>query len=436
MSDSPMDRWRDYDRTKISLGYPADRRQRAAQNEAAYAERLRSGQAWEEFADAFKTLGPRLMASGFAGTDRELAEGYRYLLGFVTAKLTQFMYACGPEAPAFVRAMDDVLKVGLDNPDGINSFHAQIDAGRTYRLFGIQGGERYVELLQFGKSGTVAIRHLSEFQIGPDGRFDIILSRTPHPGNWIETHADAEGLMIRRIQYDWEAERMTEIDIELVGGEQLGGTALPDCLRLPSAAEMGEELESLGQLLTDEVEFWVDYTRAFAAAGPNVFGAAQPLAQSGTNPERSAPKGVWALQPDEALILEFAPPQGVFWSMSLGDVWFRSFDPSHVHSSLNGHQAKLDADGVCRVVIAHADPGFANWLDTAGHHRGVMIFRLVRVSKPEVTTTLLKAADVATHLPAGSVRMTPAERAAVIAARTRGFARRYATPLTSRWQRG
>src|SRR6185312_2478626 len=107
---SPMDRWRDYDRVKISLGYEADRRKTAAQNAERYSAALRSGQAWEDFAEKFKTLGPRLMASGFAGNDVELAEGYRYLLGFITAKLTQFMYACGPDAPAFVRAMDDVLK--------------------------------------------------------------------------------------------------------------------------------------------------------------------------------------------------------------------------------------------------------------------------------------------------------------------------------------
>ena len=36
---------------------------------------------------------------------------------------------------------------------------------------------------------------------------------------------------------------------------------------------------------------------------------------------------------------------------------------------LNGHQAVLD-DGVFRAVVAHRDPGVANWLDTAGNRRG------------------------------------------------------------------
>ena len=35
-------------------------------------------------------------------------------------------------------------------------------------------------------------------------------------------------------------------------------------------------------------------------------------------------------------------------------------------SSLNGHQAVLDPDGVFRAVISARDPGVPNWLDTGG----------------------------------------------------------------------
>jgi hypothetical protein len=138
--------------------------------------------------------------------------------------------------------------------------------------------------------------------------------------------------------------------------------------------------------------------------------------------------------PDEALVLELGSPDGLFWSVAVGDVWFRSIDSSHQQSSLNGHQAKVDPDGRCRIVIAHRDPGIANWLDTGGHEPGIMTFRYVRTTtRPPVSTRLVGFGELDDVLPAGTARVTPAERAEVIAGRVRGFSRRYARPYTSRW---
>ncbi len=46
-------------------------------------------------------------------------------------------------------------------------------------------------------------------------------------------------------------------------------------------------------------------------------------------------------------------------------------------ATLNCHSAQLDDDGGVRFVIAHHDPGVANWLDTAGHTRGTVGVRWV-----------------------------------------------------------
>ena len=47
----------------------------------------------------------------------------------------------------------------------------------------------------------------------------------------------------------------------------------------------------------------------------------------------------------------------------------------------------VDDDGMLRVVIAHDDPGVANWLDTAGHSAGPVILRCVRTESAPVPTT-------------------------------------------------
>ena len=58
----PMDRWRDYDRTIISLGYDAARRERAEAGAADYTAKLRDGTAWRLFGEAIGKLGPMLAA--------------------------------------------------------------------------------------------------------------------------------------------------------------------------------------------------------------------------------------------------------------------------------------------------------------------------------------------------------------------------------------
>jgi len=424
-----MERWRDYDRALLALGYDAGRRARAEHESDTYAQALRTGEAWSTFCEGLRELGPALAASGFAHDDASLAEGYRYVLGLVTMRLNSILYASGPETPAFVRGMDDVLKVGLDNPDGINSFLAEIRDDRTYRIFGVAGTERYVEFVQSGATGTLANHYLDEFKIADGGTFELWLSPKPHDGNHIPLQPGATALLVRQVQYDWEHEELSEVRIE-----QPGSTAVPDCLATPTAAVVAEELSSLGTNLQDELAFWFDYTRAFSGAGANSFGTDQPLAVSGASAVRAAPKAPFAVGPDEALVLELEPPGGLFWSVAVGDVWFRSIDPSHRQTSLNGHQARVDDDGRCRVVLAHRDPGVANWLDIGGHERGLMTFRYVRTtSRPPITSTLVRVDGLDGLLPAGTARITPEERATIVAGRARGFARRYARPFTSRW---
>ena len=67
--------------------------------------------------------------------------------------------------------------------------------------------------------------------------------------------------------------------------------------------------------------------------------------------------GSWGLGDDEALVIEVTPPEALYWSVSLGNFWWETIDYANRQSSLNGHQAVLDADGVFRAVVAHARPG-------------------------------------------------------------------------------
>jgi hypothetical protein len=77
-------------------------------------------------------------------------------------------------------------------------------------------------------------------------------------------------------------------------------------------------------------------------------------------------------------------------------------------------------------VVSGRDPGVANWLDTAGHDRGPMIFRWLRAdSHPVPTTRVIPLESVLDNLPASTARVTAGERRKVIARRRAGVRRRF-----------
>ncbi len=101
-------------------------------------------------------------------------------------------------------------------------------------------------------------------------------------------------------------------------------------------------------------------------------------------------------------------------------------DFANHQSSLNGHQAVLDPDGVFRAVVSAKDPGVANWLDTAGHSEGAMLIRWLECdSAPRPTTKRVAFDEVRGALPASTSRGTPQQRAAILERRRAPVARRY-----------
>jgi hypothetical protein len=121
---------------------------------------------------------------------------------------------------------------------------------------------------------------------------------------------------------------------------------------------------------------------------------------------------------DEALVVEFEPPDARYWHVQLVDLWFGSLDYANRQTSLNGHQLARDADGRVRVVVAQRDPGVANWLDTAGHLEGVFQYRYVWTKNaPEPQVRSVALASLESVLPPETKRVTPAERRCQITGR-------------------
>jgi hypothetical protein len=77
-------------------------------------------------------------------------------------------------------------------------------------------------------------------------------------------------------------------------------------------------------------------------------------------------------------VVETEIPRCDYWNCQVNNYWDESLDYRYLPVHVNNHTARLNADGTVTVVLAAADPGFGNFLDTAGHSNGALMWRWVR----------------------------------------------------------
>jgi hypothetical protein len=348
----------------------------------------------------------------------DYAAGMRHLMVLLAAGIDAALRVDPDPVLAVNRAsMDDIVTWGLECPDCLY-LNASLRAGETYRLFGNRGTARYVGLQTMDGIAATANCLVDDLDIDADGNFEAILSADEHDGNWLKLAGDQPTLTVRNFFYDWDVESPAALSIERVGA-----AVAPAANRADMTVSVSRQLHALGEFVYDNLKFFLD----FGAMPPaNGFVPPMDMTQMGAAAENRPVIGRFELEPDEALILELTPPKGVYWSISLGNPWLETVHYGRHHSSLNGHQAVVDADGMARFVIAARDPGVANWLDTAGHSNGAMLLRCVRTeSAPVPTSQVVKFKEVRSALPAGTTMTTPEDRAKVIAARRHAVYERF-----------
>ena len=104
----------------------------------------------------------------------------------------------------------------------------------------------------------------------------------------------------------------------------------------------------------------------------------------------------WRLAPDEALVIDVTPPECDAWNFQLDNHWLESLDYRYYRIHVNQATARYRGDGAVRVVVAHADPGVDNWINTVGHDCGVMTWRWIRAkAHPTPQARVVKLSEVA-----------------------------------------
>ena len=374
--------------------------------------------AWAHLLDRLKIAGELVASSDVNRNTIDYASGMRHLLVLLAVGIDEALRVDPDPVLAVTRtSTDDILTWGMECPDCVY-LRATLRGGETYRLFGNRGTARYVGLQTMNGIASTTNTLVDELDVDADGNFEVVLSADEHEGNWMRVEGEHPTLVVRHFFYDWGAEQPSVLQIERIGDEVAAkGSAVAADLAV------SRQIHALGEFVHDNLKFFLDFN-----AGPPVNGFMPPIDRSamGAAAENRPVIGRYELQPDEALILEVEPPQGVYWSYSLGNQWWETIHYGRHQSSLNAHQATIDSDGILRVVVSARDPGVANWLDTAGHSNGAMILRCVRTeTAPTPSARVVKVDDVPSELPADTAVVGPAERAATIEARRRAVHERF-----------
>jgi hypothetical protein len=293
---------------------------------------------------------------------------------------------------------------------------ALLDGRSTYRLSG-RLGELRLALFQVQSHlmGHPDAKEIGNFDLHDyaedDDSFDLVVSADQQSENWIRLNAHSLNFVIVRRILGSIGDDPGEMRIERLDG--------PDPVPETDPEAIAERLNLAADLLRFFVRDWcvaLADTYIKAAGGRNRMAliAGEELASDTLgSPSTTYGLSVYELDPDQALIVEWDPPDSAYWSFQIGDVWSNALDFANYRTHVGMRTAVIDDDGRLRLVIAHNDPGVPNWLDTRGRREGTVVMRNYRAKGESAAPTMevVPLTEVWESLPAGTPTVTPEERA-------------------------
>ena len=419
-------------------------------------------------------------------TSRVLAEGYRYLAGFVHHGIERTFHA-DPEFPSFRNALSIFNKSTIENADAIY-FYAPIDGRNRYLVKGKAEDFRHWRGESRAAVGPYAPQYLifetangpmsgdsgdlreltpgfrtgfgtldtAELLVDDNGDFELLLGPEKpegYTGNFICTRkgpnkrdpggGDRYATFIsgRQLFYDWGNEEAVHLSITNL--DRAGDH--PPAL---TPAKCAAELRNMGAVVNGQMRFWLDFYDKIlnvngSHGGPKdgkyfypKNGYCKPNAASsdtgGGMSTNVYAGGLYDLAEDEALYIEATyTGHPIYVSVHLGNLWGESPDYANHQSSMNLHQMFMGQDRIQRWVVAHSDPGIQNWLDTSGLPRGHLSHRWAYSQIPDekdfpvIKAQKIRLDEVDNYIPQEMPRLTPGQRRKEIQVRQEHVQRRY-----------
>ncbi len=320
-------------------------------------------------------------------TPLDVAEGYRYVAQALSAASELFVEG-DPDHPRLASIASPARKMQGDNPDAIYHF-SRIRGDRSYRIRGIIEDAVYTSFTIHGPAidGGMAGPLLGDvnnqdFQVEADGSYSLVLSATPHEGNWLALDPGAHCVVVRTyyqlpLSVQCDPFRHVKIGIEILDD-------VPPPAPLSDAVlseRMAEAVRFVRQVTLGQTIFGTTVGIPFVAETPNTLPMPFSFRDSGLPVPGAADivyaMGRWDLANSESLEMTGLLPSGVFANVMLWNHHMQTLEYCNRTSSLNQAQIKLESDGSFRIVVGAHDTGAPNWLDTEGHETGTIFWRFL-----------------------------------------------------------
>lgn len=360
-------------------------------------------------------------------------------------------------------------RILYDNPDTIYRF-AGVNYASQYVITGRlpEDDPKASFSVLTGLTGTTAaVLDADTLELGPDRTFVITVSGAPaQPGqpNHLQITPDTTLIAIRDTLSDWNTESPMALSIQRVAGPpnslfgQFGGFAIPGIGPLVAQSEFLTTLVSLipplpavprflqgsitALLMLRGISEELTYIKVATTdpvtgdrKGPNVF--TDPTSNASFLATQLQSAGYFHLPDDQALVLTVRPNNSGYFVVPVTNAWTITDNYWDDQTSLNNTQARPNPDGSYTFVVSPTEPNLGagssvwNWVSTGGLNQGTIAIRFQSIDPTNPTTPTVSSQTVPLNqldsvLPAGTVFVSPAERAAQIAARREGFNRRFA----------
>lgn len=349
--------------------------------------------AFDELLATLREVGDRFAGEEWGLTDpTDVAEGLRVVLHHLGTGI-ETQLEDDASRPIFREIVTPWRKALGDNADA--RYHdARVHPAGTYRVRGSTGGAVYVSFtVEAGAedgafpSGTVGVINDTQLDVAADGSFELTLGGPQLDRAWLPLAADASRVTVRHY---WEQDVAPAtppapslgLAIDLVDGE------VPSCPRAPTDASVAASIRRMATYVRSRT------LEAMAKPGegdPPPFVSRVPHqfprpVRPGTHALAAADAAYsmapYLLGPDDALVIRVRWPECRCANVSLWNRQLQTFDYLRGRVSLNRAQAITEDDGTTRIVIAHRDPGVANWLSTEGRPFGLVFWRFMLPDGP------------------------------------------------------
>ncbi|MEM7136511.1 MAG: DUF1214 domain-containing protein [Myxococcota bacterium] len=385
---------------------------------------------WSRFTELLGALSTKIVGPTGARGKRERAEGFRYLMGLLSAAQELEMEADRMH-PRLTRMFTPTRSFIADGVDTL--YHeAKLDPHSSYECEIKRGDDIFFSVVVYS-SDDEGMREMTSFLIDDDIVFEdgvatihISGERPPNAQNWLALEGHNPFVLTR--QY------FPESVLEVERGAYREAVMTIRCLDEvdpPSPYKPSDLAAGLDRV----IEFMNDTLDA--ALGISAYVALNMIAYEtdGSTPtrideqgrlivdeerhdERSPdeivdmvdPKVVannlpgpgigyigasYKLADDEAIKIEGKRIPCRYWSCQLLSHFLQSGDYRHHVVSLNDRQVTYDSDGSFRIYASRQDPGVKNWLDTDGRRRGQVVLRtLLAEVDMDANLSVIKIDDI------------------------------------------